>query len=1018
MNVLLVILKKPVAIYSIIGAFLLLGILTIFNLPTRLFPDVDRPSLVVRVKYQGAPLLAIENSITMPLEEELGALNGLTKLRSKTTSNGVDLFLYFDWGMKVESLKLSTREKIDLLRYQLPPDCQITVDNNDTSTDPNIIIHAISSNKQLAHDLNRLIVNKAKPALEKIPTVAKVKLSGLSREKYILNLNPQKLQLFSVAPSDIIKQIQKENIQAHLGAIKDPKRNIPLTFKQPLNSINDLEKITIPTKRGEVPLVEIGKFAFAITHEKSISSYQTQNSIEIQIYKTSKANSLELSKQVKQKLKELNNKKPQDQAYQLNVIYDEANYITSAIKTITINGFLGAFLAILILWLFLGQFRLTIVIALCLPIIALIAICFFPLFKISINIFSLVGLALAMGMIIDGIIVVVESLDKIHQEENLSPRETVEKAIRAVAKPIVASVNTSIVVFLPIIFIHGVSGIVFRDLALTIILVMLSGLLVYFTFVPLRLLSTLINEDKLHKNTVETPFVSWLENRYYHALEYLLSHVKRSSIFILTAIVIMIICFYFRPQLDFFSSHPEKDYKISLLFPPQIPLEHIYTQANQIETLLKKDSAFTITSGHFEPENTYIQVHGETEIPLINARIKARLRHTNFSSFFVSPLSPINRLFGGSNRADYLLTIEDNSPERLNKATHNLIPKLKNSFGILQARPLTGATVPKLEFHPKVKAQNTLALSRSDLADNIQFYTNEQYITSINSENRPTPVFLQTDISHLPSYQQFLELPMVNAKLPSRLQLGDALTIKKTMQPISIFRQERKRIGEIALNTSRGSTLESLKESIGNIFTASYKSMNWNFSPPDLNIDETFTNLFAAALIAIILIYIVLAVQFESILYPFIIILSIPLTSVGIIGGLKSTGFHFDIPAFIGSTILFGIVVNNAIMLIDTANKLRKGQIERDQALTLGAKSRLRPILMTTFTTILAALPTALNSGTGSELYQSLSIVLISGLTISTLLTLFVIPIVYRLIDSFINWTDAIILKCELWFIH
>lgn len=1015
MQVLMSLLKRPVAVYAVIGSLFLLGILTAFQLPTRLFPNISRPSVLVEVKYPGSPLLVTENTITKPLEEELGTLNGLVKIRSLTTASGVTVFLFFDWKLSVDRLKLATREKLDLIRLKLPRDIEeIVVKENNQTKDPSMILHAAVKREGLTHDLSRMIQQRVKPRMEKIPEVSHVVLNGVSKEHYVLKISGARLNAFGITPTAVIAQIRAFNVKANLGAYQNKKEQIPITFESPIDSLTQLDLIWLKNAQGKkIKLSDLGPTQLEIVHERSATSIDGKPSIEISIYKNESASSLKMSNEVNIQMETYST----NQAFSLTKVYDEADFIKESIKTVTINALLGATLAIFVLWLFMQKVKETMVIAGSLPLIAFIAICGFPIFGISINIFSLVGLALAMGMVIDGAIVIVESTQK-ELEKGARPKEAIEETLANVSKPIIASGNTSMVVFLPIIFIPGISGIIFRDLAITIILILFTSIPIYFTFVTLAI--TQILHGRPLKSTADQSaenenqrFLVWLEERYHATLKLLIESHGATFAVLLTAFIASILCLFIRPGLDFFSTHDERNYKIALLYPPGTSPTTIQSKGEKLIQHVQKHQSFQHLMGRFGENESFIQVQDREEIGGFPLKVRAMFNQVEHPNYFITPLSPINKLFGGSQRADLILRMHHPDLTRLNQTAYQIVPRLSQLRGITGTQLRTGIQAPKLIFSPKLETMKTLGISKSDLKQNLVFYLGDQFITDLNLRGNNYRYVLRNNEPNSHSVYQFMEHPLVENLAASHVFLSDVVDATIRYQPTSIMHEERKRIGEVAINT-QGTSIETLQTQLAE--EKSLKDVTWTLSPPELNLNETFNNLLKAMGLAILLIYVILAIQFESMLYPFIILISIPLASIGIILSLKLTLFNFDIPAFIGSAILCGIVVNNAIMLIDTINKSRGSLIPKHQAIVEGAKSRLRPILMTTLTTILAALPTAIISGTGSELYQSLSIVMVGGLAVSTFLTLYIIPLIYNLVDGLTDLIDAIVLRFQMGF--
>ncbi len=508
-------------------------------------------------------------------------------------------------------------------------------------------------------------------------------------------------------------------------------------------------------------------------------------------------------------------------------------------------------------------------------------------------------------------------------------------------------------------------------------------------------------------------FFGWVEKTYQKQLKKLLDNRIAAGGTLVLAFVISVLCLFARPGLNFFSSHAEKNYRIDLLYPASTPDMTKVKNGTQIAERVNRKKHFDHVMGRYGKGRNTIHIQSQNEIYALPLRITGLFSTVEHPEYFITPLTPINTLFGGSDRADLILTTTNPSLETLSKVNNQLLPLLKQIPGITGVRLRTGLNTPQINFELPYHRMQAAGVTRSMIEDSIKYYTEQLPVTELQIGNHLTSVFTQTTPPVWNSIDQFMNMPLLASPIHQGLMLSDVLDFNISDQALSILHEERRRVGEIAINTD-GRSIEDIESQIASL--SPLKDMRWELSPPELNIHETFGHLLTAMLFAIILIYVVLAIQFESVLYPFIILLSIPLASIGIILSLRITLFHYDIPAFIGSAILCGIVVNNAIMLIDTINSSRRAHMTKIEAIIFSAGSRLRPILMTTLTTVLAALPTAIISGTGSELYQSLSIVLVGGLCVSTFLTLFVIPLVYNIVDGLINRIDALLLRVEMGF--
>jgi HAE1 family hydrophobic/amphiphilic exporter-1 len=904
-----------------------------------------------------------------------------------------------------------------------------------------------------------------KRRLEALSGVAAVRLSGgLEQEVHIL-LNQQKLSQLNLNADDIKQRINQENINLSAGkVIQSDKEYLVRTLNQ-FNSLEELGNVIIfRNDQTLVRLNEVAEISDAYKERSDITRIGDVESIELAIYKEGDANTVTVAKKLQAELALINKA---DENKQLNIIYDQSEFIESAVNEVTSSALIGSVLAMLVIYLFLRNIVATLIISISIPfsVIATFNMMYFA--DISLNIMSLGGIALAIGLLVDNAIVVLENIDR-YQSQGMSKIEAAVTGCKEVSGAIFASTLTTLAVFVPLVFVDGIAGALFADQALTVTFALLASLFIALTAIPMlasrqgfkslpaptetpiktipqsklgktgyytlaviswpfKLLFSYIPAGLLTFGLLAIRFFSWLIglvmrplasafNYVYDALaivyDGLLNKVlKQKGLTLLIALSITLGAGGLLPKLGMELIPPmnQGEFYVELLLPPgtevsetdkvlqQLALsindnpdvKHTFSQAGsgglmtsdtarggenwgRLQVVLANPSAFDAVA--------HILRQTAKKIPELDAKIE---QPELFS--FKTPLE---------------IELSGYDLAQLKQSADTLVSALSQSarFTDLNTTLRDGQPEISIQFdHQRLAA---LGMDAPTVARRIAQRVGGTVASQYTVRDRKVDILVRSELSERDQISDIDSL-IINPNSDQPIPLSAVAEIKLQVGPSAINRISQQRVAIVSANLGFGDLSDAVVEAKQILSQQQFpSSIQSSFGGQNEEMEHSFSSLKIALLLAIFLVYLVMASQFESLLHPLLILIAVPMAVAGSILGLFITNTHLSIVVFIGLIMLAGIVVNNAIVLVDRINQLRREGIEKISAIEQAAKSRLRPILMTTLTTALGLLPMAIGIGDGSEVRAPMAITVIFGLLVSTLLTLLVIPCLYALFDQ------------------
>ena len=1040
--------SRPVTVIMIILALLLIGAVSLGGLSLDLLPEINLPVAVVVTSYEGSAPQEVENLITRPLEEVLGTVGNIKSISSISSMGSSVVVAQFEMETDMDFAALEMREKIDLVRDFLPEGAgDPMVLKLDLNMMP-VLLLGLSGDRP-AEELKTIAEDVLKPRLERLDGVASVEVSGgLTRQIQVL-VEPEKLSAYGLSLAQVVQTLQAQNLNLSAGRVARGGQELALRIIGEYSAISQIAETALMTPTGGLlRLKDIAEIKDTYKVPSTYSRMRDRPSVTLSVQKQSGANTVSVVREVRRALEELKGRLPGD--INTFTVMDQAKYIEFSLRNVAWNLVLGGLLAALVLFVFLRSLRSTLVIAFSMPISVVATFILIYFGKLTLNMMTLGGLALGIGMMVDSSIVVLENIFR-HREKGLGPIEAAKTGTAEVANAICASVLTTVAVFFPIVFITGIVSEIFTALALTVSFALLSSLLVALTLIPM-FSSRLLTADsgsvpgfsaKKVKNS-EGAGPGGSESSKGRSLTYRLiyageRHFKNLEAFYRrllelclrrraltvglvaaalagTMVLVPVIGAEFIPAMDqgmilvdielpHGSRLEETDKIVSRVEEAFSPYEEDIELIYAIVGGGSMGALGGMGAGGQRPSVGGIYV---TLVPLeqrkhTTAEIVAHLRQevAAIPGAEISVTAMEASFSLGMSSAPVEISLKGEDLAQLRLISHEIASILRDIPGTREVSTSLEEGQPEIQLLVKRDKADFYGLSAAQIASAARQAIEGQVATRFRTGTEEIDVWVRL-AGEARRELASIENLLITSPLGQMVPLGEVAEIREVKAPVAIQRSDQMRVVSIT-SQLEGRPLAAV------IQEAQRAIQEKIVLPPGYSVSyggefelmsESFQDLFVAMLLALVLVYMVLAAQFESLLHPFVIMFSLPVTVIGVILALVLTETTFNVVTFIGVIMLAGIVVNNAIVLVDYINQLRQRGLKRDEAILTAGPIRLRPILMTALTTILAMIPLAFGTGEGAQMQASLAVAVIGGLTASTFLTLVFVPVIYTLFDD------------------
>ena len=1025
-------------------AIVAFGCVGFSRLSVNLLPDITYPTITVRTEYEGVAPLEIERLISEPVEGLVGVVSNVNRVSSISRPGVSDVVVEFGWDTNMDFASLDIREKLDL--SNLPRDAgKPILLRFDPSLDP--IMRLAFYGRLSLMEMRRVAEERLRPDLESLEGVAAVRINGGLEEEIQVEVETQRLAHLGIPISQITNRLNAENVNLTGGVLKDGEAEFLVRTLNEFKSIDDIGEIIIgQIDRAPIKLKDVSRVFRGHRERDLVTRINGREGVEVAVYKEGDANTVQVSKAIQERLDgflEENASLLQDSG--MEVVFNQATFIQQAVDEVLDTAIIGGILAVIILFLFLRDLKSTTIIGLSIP-LSVIAT-FFLMFAsdITLNIMSLGGLALGVGMLVDNSIVVLESIQR-YRDQGYRALEAAVRGASEVGQAVIAATTTTICVFLPIIFVEGVAGQLFRDQALTVTYSLVASLVVALMLIPM--LSSLSFAGMTDEKSEEGPSRGVkgpaLLVRFFRAISNGIGRVFSTLLFplywVFDAIFDSLNKFYPRflswalrrrllviavcigigavildrtrdLGIELIPEMSQGEFLVDLEWRAGTPLErtalHVAAIEGQIRPLEGIASVFALigssgqTGGTASDKKEHTaQLHvrltpGFADEAAIIKTVRGQLEQIPDLKFKFSHPSYF------SFRTPIEVEISGYSLQTLDLLAQQAIDRMRAIPGLADIRSSTAGGQPEIQIFFNRMRIAELGTTVQNIGELLRNKLQGDVATELARRDRKVDIRVRALDEERQTIEDLKQMTISPASYPIPVALESVAEIRAVDGPAEIRRLDQERVAVISANLDGrdlGAVVAEIETALAGLplpegFTVSIGGQNEEMV-------RSFDSMKFALILAVFLVYLVMASQFESLLHPLVIMFTIPLGLIGSAFGLLLTGTTISVVVLIGLIMLAGIVVNNAIVLIDYINHLRRDEGMKKMAAVLKAgELRFRPILMTTSTTVLGLMPMALGLGEGAEIRAPMAITVIGGLLVSTLLTLVLIPVVYSLMD-------------------
>jgi hydrophobic/amphiphilic exporter-1 (mainly G- bacteria), HAE1 family len=1013
---------RPVTMFMISAVVTVLGLISLTRLPVDLMPDVSFPSITVRVSYQGVGPLEMEELVTRPIEQAVSAVAGLERLDS-TSSEGISrVTLNFGWGTDLAEATDDVRSRIDRIRGRLPEEADPpTIFKFDSTSQPIMGVGVEGDFSPV--ELRELAQNDLAQRLERVPGVAAVTVDGGLRRQIHVELSKEKITALNLSVDRVVNLLRNENQNIPLGEVDEGDSTYLLRSQGQFSSLEDISNLVVLTKDGvPVYMRDIAEVKDSTEDRRQFMRINGRPGVRMRVQKQSGENTVAIAHGVKDEMERINREVP---GVRLQVLDDSSIFIERAIHNVQEHALVGSVLVILIIFAFLRDWRSTLIVSTSIPIsvIGTFALLYFAGFTLNTMTFG--GLALGIGMIVDAAIVVLENTYR-HLEMGKDRMTAAIDGAEEVWSAILASTLTHIAVFIPLLFLTGVSSVLFTQLSIVVMFSLSMSLFVAVTIVPVLCSRWLSLPHESAKQgvmarfyTASERFLEGMDNRYRRIIHLALAHRPTVigvsvALVVIAAMLLPMVGFELVPQAD------EGEVRVEVELPVGTRIERTEAMILRLENDVRRavpEATMIITNaggggmggfggggshrGDFQirlkPRDERTRTNDEIAqalrrqlAGLPGVIIRARPSGGNFQ---------MNRMLGGGD-SRLALEIRGHDLDDSRRLSQEARTVMENTPGVADVRIGREEGRPEISIRVDRPKAALFGLSVTNVAETIQTNVAGTQAAFYRERGNEYPIVVrlrQADRERIRDVEDVLVSTPSGQVVPAK----NLMVVDREVGPVQIERKNQERITRVNAETevTLSDAVNAVEDRLGQLRV-----------PPDFSVGfgseveeqtRAFRQLQVMLILAIVLVYAVMASQYESLRDPFIIMFSVPVAAIGVVLMLLLTGTAFSLQAYIGVIMLAGIVVSNAILLVDYTNTLRhRDKLSIREAVEVAGRTRLRPILMTSLATMLGLVPMAIGIGEGGELQAPLARVVIGGLLASTMVTLVLVPSVYTLFEE------------------
>ncbi|MEA5445647.1 efflux RND transporter permease subunit [Gammaproteobacteria bacterium AB-CW1] len=1050
--------RRRVTMAMIALGVVVFGLVAQTRLAVNLLPEMSYPSLTVRTELPGGAPQEVEYLLTRPVEEVLATVSGVRRVQSVSRAGQSDVTLEFAWGTGMDTAVVEVREKLDRINLPLEAERPLLL-RFDPSTDPILRLSLGDGQDNNLDRLRRYAEDQLGRELETVEGVAAIRVSGgLDSEVQVL-VDDDRMAALGLQIEDIRNRLESENINVSSGSLYEGSRELLVRTLNRFENLDDIEQTVVGRREGAtLRLGDIAEVRMGYRDREAITRLNGEEAVEIGVYREGDANTVRVAELLRQHLSRLERELPA--GMQVEVIADQSTFIRQAVREVISAGVIGGLLAALMLYLFLGSARPTLIIGISIPLSVIGTFLLMHGTGISLNVMSLGGIALAVGLLVDSAIVVLESIAR-RREAGDDPLTAARRGTSEVGGAITASTLTTIAVFLPLIFVEGLAGQLFGDQALTITFSLLLALLIALAVIPmlsvpgqrpesdleeaekadqrgwlrrlpgrivggtgLGLLVLLRGAARLVAEAMRALLwplrklfdFAWrrVESSYPHVLHWSLGNAGKVWLITL-AVVALSLALLPRMGTELIPEVSQGEYDMIIELPPGTGLDRTDDTLQALRQELADDPRVAVTASVAGTGNRLDAAPGDAGEN--HGQLTVRL-HPGLGE--AAEVATAERLRAALDGRDDIrrrieapaimrfeqpleLTLRSDSLESLQQAANQVFGQLSRDERFRDVRSSMAEGYPEVRIRFDRDRLAGLGLDAGIVARRVADHVRGQASSRYSLPERELDILVRGREETRRSLDALKALP-INPADPRSLPLEAVADIRIETGPVEVRRHSQQRVAVISASPANGDTgrasqaLERLSAEM-----ELPQGVTARVSGQSDEMQDAFTAMQLALLLSIFLVYLVMASQFESLLHPFVILFTVPMALAGAIIGLWLTGSTISVVVFIGLMMLGGIIVNNAIVLVDRINRNRADGLVLREAISEAGQTRLRPILMTMLTTLLGLLPMALGMGEGGELRAPMAITVIGGLLVGTLLTLIVIPVTYERVETWLQ---------------
>jgi HAE1 family hydrophobic/amphiphilic exporter-1 len=1015
--------RRPVTIAILVCVIMILGFFSFSRTSVDLLPDMKFPMAAVITSYPGAGPEEVESQITKVMESSLNSLSGITEIQSTSSEGSSVILIMFDWSTDMDTVMLDIRENLSYVESFLPESAGKPMV---VKMDPNMmpILQIGVSGGDNLEQLQDIAEDVIQPRLSRIPEIAQVYITGGNVRQIKVEVDPVKLENYNLSLAQVTSVLQTENFNMPGGQYEQGDRKYYVRNLQQFESIEDIADVRILGASGQVRLGDIATIEDDYEETTQYTRVNGEPAVGIHCMKQTGANTVTASQEVLEELEKIKQELGGD--IEVEVVMDQAQYIQQSIQSTERMLMEGALLAILVVFLFLRNGRSTLIIFLSIPISIITTFILMYFSNNTVNLITMGGLALGVGRIVDDSIVVFENIYR-HRQLGEEPVEAAKNGASEVGGAVIASTMTIIAVFAPIAYVEGLTAIIFKPMAITVCCAILASLFVALTIIPLlssrmltdEMMARLSKLDPGNGRKITDRFAIWLDglgSKYSLFLKSTLNK-RRRTVLIVSLLMLVSLAALPLAGAEFIPNMDGGEISISVKMDKGSNISSTDEVSTMIENKLKEIPEVDLIFASVGSSSTMLMGAGsDTSVATMYVRlvpvgerkkgidevteeIRQSMADIPGAKIDVNTMDVTGGMMasGGDSIMIQLKGDDLEVLKNLSAEVADVVKKVPGTRGVVSS--LTDGS-PELQIKVDRDRAAAYGLTPIQVSSAINTAMQGTVATQYRVEGDEVDVL----VSYASDGVQDIDyLKNISLLSPSgiRVKLSQLATFAVEQGPVTIDRLDQVRVASVTgslYNRDLKSVMDDIQTRVDKIpLPAGYEV---SYSGQNEMMNETFADLALALILAIILVYAVMAVQYESFFSPFVIMFSVPTAIIGISASLLLTGRAFSMPAFIGIIMLVGIVVSNAVVFVDYLEQQIKKGMDRNEAIIETGRVRLRPILMTAFSTILAMIPLALGIGEGAEFQAPMATVVIGGLLVSTLVTLVLVPVVYTIFDD------------------